>query len=149
MKYANYCPCLQKYAAGMWDELMISFIFKRRYGWYFLQGMQCYLPRGILYPIFRLYSHVPDRFHQLDCLLSWVNGGRLIVQHNSVFVFQSESARSAYDDWCERDACPDLSVRKHHAQFASSLLYQGTGGSRLSPGITGPLIQAIDVWMLR
>ncbi|VDN34484.1 unnamed protein product [Gongylonema pulchrum] len=30
-----------KYAAGLWDELTVSFTFKRRYGWYILQG---YIP---------------------------------------------------------------------------------------------------------
>uniref|UniRef100_A0A915BAD1 Neurotransmitter-gated ion-channel ligand-binding domain-containing protein n=1 Tax=Parascaris univalens TaxID=6257 RepID=A0A915BAD1_PARUN len=27
-----------KYAAGIWDELTVSFTFRRRYGWYILQG---------------------------------------------------------------------------------------------------------------
>ncbi|CEF59284.1 Gamma-aminobutyric acid A receptor/Glycine receptor alpha family and Neurotransmitter-gated ion-channel transmembrane domain and Neurotransmitter-gated ion-channel family and Neurotransmitter-gated ion-channel ligand-binding domain-containing protein [Strongyloides ratti] len=31
----------QVYPAGYWDELTVSFIFKRRYGWYILQG---YIP---------------------------------------------------------------------------------------------------------
>ncbi|VDM38168.1 unnamed protein product [Toxocara canis] len=31
----------RKYAAGLWDELTVSFTFRRRYGWYILQG---YIP---------------------------------------------------------------------------------------------------------
>ncbi|KAI6177735.1 hypothetical protein M3Y97_00940400 [Aphelenchoides bicaudatus] len=31
----------QQYAAGVWDELTVSFAFRRRYGWYLLQG---YIP---------------------------------------------------------------------------------------------------------
>ncbi|CAJ0565058.1 unnamed protein product, partial [Mesorhabditis spiculigera] len=31
----------QQYPAGLWDELTVSFVFKRRYGWYILQG---YIP---------------------------------------------------------------------------------------------------------
>ncbi|CAD6194596.1 unnamed protein product [Caenorhabditis auriculariae] len=31
----------QMYPAGWWDELTVSFVFKRRYGWYILQG---YIP---------------------------------------------------------------------------------------------------------
>ncbi|KHN82453.1 Ligand-gated ion channel 50 [Toxocara canis] len=31
----------KKYAAGLWDELTVSFTFRRRYGWYILQG---YIP---------------------------------------------------------------------------------------------------------
>ncbi|KAK6056922.1 hypothetical protein COOONC_05565 [Cooperia oncophora] len=29
------------YPAGWWDELTVAFVFKRRYGWYILQG---YIP---------------------------------------------------------------------------------------------------------
>lgn len=32
---------LQSYPAGQWDELTVEFIFKRRFGWYILQG---YIP---------------------------------------------------------------------------------------------------------
>ncbi|TMS37609.1 hypothetical protein L596_004505 [Steinernema carpocapsae] len=32
---------LQMYPAGWWDELTVAFVFKRRYGWYILQG---YIP---------------------------------------------------------------------------------------------------------
>lgn len=39
MKTCQYC--LQPYAAGVWDELTVNFVFKRRYGWYLLQG---YIP---------------------------------------------------------------------------------------------------------
>uniref|UniRef100_A0AC35U6J2 Ligand-gated ion channel 50 n=1 Tax=Rhabditophanes sp. KR3021 TaxID=114890 RepID=A0AC35U6J2_9BILA len=31
----------QAYPAGLWDELTVAFVFKRRYGWYILQG---YIP---------------------------------------------------------------------------------------------------------
>ncbi|VDN34166.1 unnamed protein product [Cylicostephanus goldi] len=31
----------QMYPAGWWDELTVAFVFKRRYGWYILQG---YIP---------------------------------------------------------------------------------------------------------
>lgn len=38
----------QQYAAGTWDELTVSFLFRRRYGWYLLQGyVPSYLNIGI------------------------------------------------------------------------------------------------------
>uniref|UniRef100_A0AC35U5P3 Fucosyltransferase n=1 Tax=Rhabditophanes sp. KR3021 TaxID=114890 RepID=A0AC35U5P3_9BILA len=37
----SYVTVVKGYAAGDWDELTVSFTFKRRYGWYLLQG---YIP---------------------------------------------------------------------------------------------------------
>ena len=36
--FNQYLMVMQIYPAGWWDELTVAFVFKRRYGWYIIQG---------------------------------------------------------------------------------------------------------------
>uniref|UniRef100_F1L3F4 Ligand-gated ion channel 50 n=1 Tax=Ascaris suum TaxID=6253 RepID=F1L3F4_ASCSU len=49
----------QMYPAGWWDELTVAFVFKRRYGWYILQG---YIPTYVTIFISWISFYLGSRF---------------------------------------------------------------------------------------
>uniref|UniRef100_A0A914RU35 Neurotransmitter-gated ion-channel transmembrane domain-containing protein n=1 Tax=Parascaris equorum TaxID=6256 RepID=A0A914RU35_PAREQ len=69
---------LQKYAAGIWDELTVSFTFRRRYGWYILQGyIPTYLTIFISWiPFYLGPKAIPARTMAIDV---WVLSGMTFV----------------------------------------------------------------------
>lgn len=58
------------YPAGWWDELTVAFVFKRRYGWYILQG---YIPTYVTIFISWISFYLGSRLVSLVfCEVGWV-----------------------------------------------------------------------------
>ncbi|CAJ0575016.1 unnamed protein product, partial [Mesorhabditis spiculigera] len=70
----------KQYAAGSWDELSVKFLFRRRYGWYLLQGyIPTYMTTFISWIPFYLGPRAIPARTMIGAIDVWMMGGIFFV----------------------------------------------------------------------